>query len=182
LDPKFNGAQPPFGQPPQVPMPSYPHVSEPQRRNNSTPSGRVVTLYPFSEQGVVAPAGIDMPTVSLEFHTKLVQTLTEAGLDVRRPVPGTPAQGYAITGRFVRIDPGSSWTWFFFGLLSYFVGSGALEVEGAVGDAQMPYAQLHQSVKIIATMPGFRGVQLRRIAQAAGKGIAKQAIATLKVR
>jgi hypothetical protein len=144
--------------------------------------GRVVTLYPFSEQGVVAPPGLDMRMVAFEFHRKLAQTLAQAGLDVRMPVPGTPAQGCAIAGRFVRVEPGSSWTWFFFGWLSYFFGSGALEVEGAVGDAQVPYAQLHQSVKLIATMPGFRNYTLRRVAQAAGKRLAKQAIAALKVR
>jgi hypothetical protein len=175
--------QPNYGQAPQpqYPQPQYPHTQAAPRWNNRDLTGVVVTLYPFSEQGVITPPGLDIRPFVYEFHVALAQRLTQAGLVVRAPMPGVPAQGYVITGRFVRFSPGSAWAWFFLGVLSYFTGNG-IEAEGQVGDAQGPFGQLHQFRRMRSAMPGMKGYILRRGSQGVGRRMAKQAIAILKTR
>jgi hypothetical protein len=167
----------------QIPQPRYPNAQPAPRGNNRDLRGQVVTLYPFSEVGVVTPPGLDIRPFVYEFHLALAQELSKAGLNVMSPEPGVPAQGYAITGRFVRFNPGSGWSWFFLGLLSYFIGGGAgIEAEGQIGDAQTPYGPLHQSMRLSSTMPGMRGYVMRRGSQTIARKMAKQAIAILKSR
>jgi hypothetical protein len=175
--------QPNYGQAPQqqYPQPQYPNAQPAPRGGNRDLRGQVVTLYPFSEQGAVAPSGLDIRPFVYEFHLALAQKLTQAGLDVRAPMPGVPAEGYAITGRFVRFSPGSAWAWFFLGILSYFSGNG-IEAEGQVGDAQGPYGQLHQFGRMRSAMPGMKNLVMKQGSRRVGQKMAQQAIAILKTR
>jgi hypothetical protein len=132
---------------------------------------------------VVTPPGLDIRPFVQEFHLQFAQSLSQAGLAVRAPMSGAASEGYAITGRFVRFNPGSGWSWFFLGFLSYFIGGGAgIEAEGQIGDAQMPYGQLHQSMRLSSTMPWMKGYMMRRGSQTIARKMAKQAIAILKTR
>lgn len=140
--------------------------------------GKPCTLHPFSADGISLPRKIDMKVIARAFHTAVEEELERAGLGVKLAGPGDPDEGIVLTGRFLKVTPGSRWKRYFFPFLR---GAAAIvEVEGLVADGEIPIANVSGMGKRgLGPLGGASMAMLTSAAEIAGVQLGRQALETL---
>ena len=143
--------------------------------------GKPCTLHPFSTDGIVLPRKIEKKVIARAFHTAVEEELGRAGLGVRLADPdGTdgPDEGIVVTGRFVKVAPGSRWRRY---LAPFLPGAAAIvEVKGLVADRDIPLAELSGMGKRgLGPLGGASMAMLISAAEIAGGQLARQVLETL---
>jgi len=140
--------------------------------------GKPCTLHPFSTDGIILPRGIDIKVIARTFHTAVEEELERVGLGVRLAAPGDPDEGIVVSGRFVKVAPGSRWKRY---LLPFLSGAAAIvEVEGLVADRDIPLAELSGLGKRgLGPLGGASMAMLNSAAETAGEQLARRALEAL---
>jgi hypothetical protein len=140
--------------------------------------GKPCTLHPFSTDGIRLPRKIDMKVIARAFHTAVEEELERVGLGVKLASPGDPDEGVVVTGRFVKVIPGSRWKRYLFPFLP---GAAAIvEVEGLVADGDIPLANVSGMGKRgLGPLGGASMAMLTSAAEIAGVQLGRQTLETL---
>jgi hypothetical protein len=140
--------------------------------------GKPCTLHAFTTDGITLPRGIDLTLVARAFHTALEEELERAGLGVKLVGPDAPDEGIVITGRFVRVRPGSRLLRYF---APFFSGAAAIvEVEGTVANGGIPLDKVEGIGKRgLGPLGGASPAMLESAAEIAGVQLGRKALETL---
>lgn len=151
--------------------------------------GRTCTLYPLDLTSALIPPGYEPAVFVAAFQENLAKQLTKAGLLVRYATPGIPDGELIYHGRLVRIEKGSRWMSVFFAfgllgaLLSGLASGSVFEVQGALGDATAPFAQIESVGKSSFVTPlGKNESGIKNAARIAGLLAATRILKALKTR
>lgn len=140
--------------------------------------GKPCTLRPFTTDGVKIPHGIDMKVIARTFHTAVEEELERAGLGVRLTGPDSAAEQLMVSGKFVKVKPGSRWQRY---LVPFLPGAPAIiEVDGLVSVDGNPLAEVSGMGKRgLGPLGGASMAMLGSAAEIAGVELARQALEAL---
>ena len=140
--------------------------------------GKPCALRPFSTDGISLPRKMDMTLVTRAFHTAVEDELGRAGMGVRLAGPKDPDEQIVVSGKFVKVTPGSRWKRY---LAPFLAGAPAIvEVQGLVTNQKIPLEELGGIGKRgLGPLGGESMKMLCSAAETAGIQLARQAVETL---